>query len=59
MNNGAIPESYIGGFSADLIEISHICTRLTGSEKSLTEGGDLGGSRVEIQLPFVEIEPRC
>ena len=46
MNNGANTKSYISGFSADLIEISQICTRLTRSEKSLTKGGDLGGSRV-------------
>ena len=57
MNNGANPKSQISGFSADLIEISQICTRLTGSNKSLTEGGDMVGSRVEFQLPLWGISP--
>ena len=57
MNNGANPKSQINGFSTDLIEISLIGTRLNGYDKSLTEGGDLGGSRVELQLPLWEIVP--
>ena len=57
MNNGANPKSKISGFSVDLIEISEICTRLTESNKSLTEGSDLGGSRVELQLPLWVISP--
>ena len=55
MNNGANPKYYISGFSTDLIEISQIWTTLTGSDKSLTEGGDLDRSRVELQHPFWEI----
>ena len=51
MNNGANLKYQINEFSIDLIEISLIDTRLTGSDKSLTKGGDLGGSRVELQLP--------
>ena len=52
MNNGANPKCQISGFSTDLIEISLIDTRLNRSDKSLTEGGDLGGFRVELQLPL-------
>ena len=57
MNNGANPKSQINGFSTDLIEINLISTKLTRSDKSLTEGGDLGGSRVELQLPLWGIAP--
>ena len=45
----------INEFSTDLIEISLIGTRLTGSDKYLTEGGDMGGSVVELQPPLWEI----
>ena len=57
MNNGANPKSYINGFSTNLIEINLIGTRWNGSNKSLTGGGDLGGSRVELQLPLWGISP--
>ena len=57
MNNGANLESYISGFSVDLIEISQIWTKMTGSDKSLTEGGDLDRSRVELQHPLWGIAP--
>ena len=57
MNNGANPKSQISGFSTDLIETSLIDTILTGSNKSLTEGGDLDRSRVELQPPLWGIAP--
>ena len=57
MNNGANPKSQINGFTTDLIEISLIGTRLTRSDKSLIEGSDLGGARVELQIPLWGITP--
>ena len=57
MNNGENPKSHISGFSADLIEISQIWTRLTRSDKSLTEGGDQIRSRVDLQHPLWGISP--
>ena len=40
-----------------MIEISLISTRLTVSDKSLTEGGDLDSSRVDLQHPLWGITP--
>ena len=57
MNNGANPKSKISGFSTDLTEINQIWSRLTGSDKSLTEGGDLNRSRVDLQHPLWGISP--
>ena len=57
MNNGANPKSKISGFSADMIEISLIGTKLTRSNISLTGGCDQGRSRVELQPPLWGIAP--
>ena len=57
MNNGANPKSYISGFSANLIEISQIWSRLTGSDKSLTEGGDQIKSKLILSILYGEFHP--